>query len=84
VINGQTVKLSDVVDIIAAAPYYDCDSIGDNINTAKVAAGTPADVLQTCQNNFASLVSILNTEKEVSQAYGNLPMATYEAGTGIS
>lgn len=26
----------------------------------------------------------MNTEKDVSQAYGNLPMATYEAGTGIS
>ena len=29
-------------------------------------------------------MTVLQTEKEVSLAYGNLPMATYEAGTGIS
>lgn len=84
-INGATVSLSTWPNlIVAAAPYYDCNSIGNIINTAIVATQTPAQVLQTCTNQFPSLTSILQIGTNVSAAYGNVPMAAYEAGTGIS
>ncbi len=84
-INGSSVTLSNYPNLVlAAAPYYDCNNIGNNVNTAVVATQTPAQVIQTCNTSFASLDTILQVGVSVSAAYGNLPMATYEAGTSIS
>jgi hypothetical protein len=83
--NGANITLSSLPNlIIAAAPYYDCNSIGNNVNTAIVATETATQVIQTCNSQFASLTSILQTGTSVSANYSNLPMATYEAGTSIS
>lgn len=38
-------NLTGVVDIVAGAPYYDCDSIGNTTNTALYATLTPADII---------------------------------------
>jgi hypothetical protein len=41
VINGVTITLSNIPNlIIAAAPYYDCNSIGNSVNTALIATKT--------------------------------------------
>jgi hypothetical protein len=84
-INGVTTKLTDLPNlIIAAAPYYDCNNIGSASNTATVATETPAQVLQTCEDQFTSLTNILQIETNVSASYGGIPMAAYESGTSIS
>jgi hypothetical protein len=83
--NGTTVTLSTYPNLVlAAAPYYDCNSIGNNVNTAVVATQTVGQVIQTCNNSFASLTSMLQVGVSVSASYNNLPMATYESGTSIS
>lgn len=78
--------LSSVVSLVAGGPYYDCNNIGNYANVATVATQTPADVIARCmdQTNFDTLTAILAIENQVSSAYNNLPMATYEAGTSIS
>jgi hypothetical protein len=83
-INNVNVTVANVTNVIASAPYYDCNSIGNAVNTAVVATETPDDVITTCNNQFASLQSILQTGYNVSISYGNISMATYEAGTSIS
>ena len=45
VINGKIVTLASVAGLIAAAPYYDCNNIGNSANVGLVAAGTPDTVL---------------------------------------
>lgn len=75
--------LIGVANIVAAAPYYDCDNIGNSTNTAYFAGLTPADVINRCNSSFASLTPILNISNIVAQKY-NLSMATYESGTSIS
>lgn len=52
--------LAGVVDIVAGGPYYDCDNIGNNTNTAIYATLTPDDVIERCNTSFASLQSILS------------------------
>jgi hypothetical protein len=84
-INGTTVSLSSYPNtIIAAGPYYDCNSIGDTASTAQVATQTVSQVIQRCNTSFASLVTYLQLGSTVSANYSNIPMAAYEAGTSIS
>jgi hypothetical protein len=59
VVNGSNVTLASVAGLIAGAPYYDCNDIGNSSNVGKVAAGTQDTILQMCTNNFPSLASIL-------------------------
>jgi len=77
-------QLSSVAHILASAPQYDCNSIGNTVNTANVASQTAAYVLQTCSAQFSSLVSVLQTAVGLSTTYGNIALAAYEAGTAIS
>lgn len=83
-VNNVNVTVASVASVIASAPYYDCNSIGNTVNTALVATQTVASVITTCQNQFGSLNSTLTTENTVSAAYGNISMGAYEAGTSIS
>lgn len=84
VVNGVTTNLASIPNlIVASAPYYDCNNIGSTLNTALVATQTAAQVIQTCNAQFASLASILQVGTNVSVTY-SLPMATYESGTSIS
>jgi len=76
--------LQGVVHVIAGAPYYDCDNIGNNTNTAYYATQTPSDIITKCLNSFDSITPYLSIENQVSLAYNNLSMAAYEAGTSIS
>lgn len=59
VINGTTVYLKNVANVIAGAPYYDCNSIGNTANTAKIASQTPAEVINICNTSFSKLPPIL-------------------------
>lgn len=78
--------LLKVVNVVASAPYYDCNNIGNTSNTAYIATQTPAAVIQQCSSDssFAVLDGYLNIGKAVSQTYSNIPIATYESGTSIS
>lgn len=51
--------LTGVVNVVAGAPYYDCDNIGNNTNTAFYATLKPQDVINKCQNSFSKLDQIL-------------------------
>jgi hypothetical protein len=82
--NNVTTSLSSVVNVLASGPYYDCGSIGNAANTAYVATQNASYVLQVCDSQFSSLTSILQTAVNISVSYGNIPLATYEAGTSIS
>lgn len=82
--NGATTSLSAVASVIASAPYYDCGSIGNAVNTAFVSVKNASYVLQACSSQFSSLTSILQTAVNISASYGSIPLATYEAGTSIS
>jgi hypothetical protein len=82
--SGVTKQLSAVAHILASAPQYDCNSIGNTVNTATVASQTAAYVLQTCSAQFSSLVSVLQSAVSLSASYGNIALAAYEAGTSIS
>ena len=77
-------QLSTIANILASGPYYDCGNIGNNTGTANVAAQNVSFVLQTCNSQFGSLASILQTAVNISKSYGNIPLGTYEAGTSIS
>lgn len=84
-VNGTTLSLSSYPNlVVAAAPYYDCNSIGNIVNTAIVATQNASQVIQRCNTSFASLTSLLQTGSSVSGNYSNIPMAAYEAGTSIS
>lgn len=74
ILNGT--GLIGVANIIAGAPYYDCDSIGNTTNTAYYAGLTPSDIVTKCNNSLYSLNSSLATENLVSQNY-NLSIAAY-------
>jgi len=78
--------LLSVANVVASAPYYDCNSIGNTTNTAYLATQTPTAVIQQCSLNssFAVLDAILNIGSSVSQSYGNISIASYESGTSIS
>lgn len=78
--------LLNVVNVIASGPYYDCNGIGNTTNAAYIATQTPAAVIQQCSANssFAVLDAILGIGQSVSQSYGNISTAAYEAGTSIS
>lgn len=58
-VNSSVVSLASMAGLVAAAPYYDCNSIGNSSNVGMVAAGTTDTVFQMCTNNFPSLTSIL-------------------------
>ena len=75
--------LVDVAHIVAGAPYYDCDNIGNYANTALYAALTPVDIINRCNSSYASMDPWLTTNNVVAQTY-TLSMAAYEAGTSIS
>jgi hypothetical protein len=75
--------LIGVVNLVAAAPYYDCNNIGNTTNTAYYAGLTPAAVIAACNTSFFSLNSTLSISNTVASKY-NLPMAAYESGTSIS
>jgi hypothetical protein len=75
--------LIGVVNLVAAAPYYDCNNIGNTTNTAYYAGLTPTAVIATCNTSFSSLASILSVSNAVAATY-NLPLAAYESGTSIS
>ena len=83
-VNNVNVTVASVASVIASAPYYDCKSIGNTVNTAIVATQDASSVITTCQNQFSSLNSTLTTENTVSATYGNISMGAYEAGTSIS
>lgn len=58
--NGVTTNLKDLPNlIIAGAPYYDCNNIGNAANTAIVATQTVSQILQTCTNQLSTLTSVL-------------------------
>lgn len=78
-------NLVGVANIVAGAPYYDCDSIGNYANTALYATLTPVDIINRCSSNssFASMDPWLTTNNVVAKTY-NLSMTAYEAGTSIS
>jgi hypothetical protein len=78
--------LLNVVNVVASAPYYDCNGIGNTTNTAYIATQTPATVIQQCSANssFSVLDAILGVGQNVSLSYGNISTAAYEAGTSIS
>jgi len=78
--------LLSVANVVASAPYYDCNNIGNSTNTAYLATQTPAAVIQQCSANssFAVLNAVLAIGSNVSHTYNNISMATYEAGTSIS
>ena len=74
-----------MVNIIASAPYYDCNSIGNSTNTAYYAGLTPADVISKCKSEFSSLNFTLQIQNALSKNYNySLSIAAYEAGTAIS
>lgn len=77
--------LQSTAHIIAGAPYYDCNQIGNSTNTAYYAGLTPADIISRCNNTaiFDTLNTTLTIENKVASSYG-LAMAAYEAGTSIS
>lgn len=76
-------NLVGVANIVAGAPYYDCDSIGNTVNTALYATLTPIDIINRCNSSYATMDPMLTVNNIVAQTY-NLSMATYEAGTSIS
>jgi hypothetical protein len=75
-----------VISVVATAPYYDCNGIGNTTNAAYIATQTPAAVIQKCSDNssFSVLDAILGVGQTVSQSYSNISTAAYEAGTSIS
>lgn len=75
--------LQGVAQIVASAPYYDCNSIGNSTNTAYYAGLAASDVLSACNSSFTSLDPTLSIENVVATTY-NLAMAAYESGTAIS
>jgi len=75
--------LVGVAHIIAGGPYYDCNNIGNTVNSALYATLTPADIITRCNTSLSTLNPILSIQSTVSQAY-NLSMGGYEAGTSIS
>lgn len=84
-VNNKNISLAKVVNVIASAPYYDCNNIGSSLNTALVAAASNSSyVLSTCNTQFNSIFPTLQIQNDVSLAYGNISMAAYEAGTSIS
>ena len=75
--------LQGVAHIIAGAPYYDCNNIGNLTNTAYFAGLTANDVISRCNSSFSSLDPYLGIENTVASTY-NLSIAAYESGTSIS
>jgi hypothetical protein len=51
--------LASKAHIIAGGPYYSCDNIGNTVNTALYSTLTPNDILNKCNNSFATLDTIL-------------------------
>lgn len=70
-------------NILAIAPYFDCDSIGNSTNSAIYSGKTVADILNRCQNTLSSLDAVLYPYQQLATTLG-LNFACYEAGTSIS
>lgn len=75
--------MQGVAHIIAGGPYYDCNEIGNSINTAYYAGLTPSDVIARCNSSFSSIDPVLAIQNTVASTY-NLSVSAYECGTSIS
>lgn len=76
-------NLVGVANIIAAAPYYDCNNIGNYQNTALYATLSPIDIINRCNSSFATMDPYFKVHNSVAKTY-NLSLSAYESGTSIS
>lgn len=75
--------VAEKANIIAIAPYFDCDNIGNSTNSAYYAIGTPDDIISRCSNTLASMDGVITPYLNLTLAK-NLNFSCYEAGTSIS
>jgi len=75
--------LAEIANIIAIAPYFDCDSIGNSTNAAYYALGTVDDILSRCEDTLPTLDPIIQPHQQLAANY-SLNFSCYEAGTSIS
>lgn len=75
--------LSTKANIIAIAPYFDCDNIGNAVNSAYYSIGTVDDIISRCQNTLSTLDGVIKPYQQLA-ANLSLNFSCYEAGTAIS
>jgi hypothetical protein len=75
--------VAEKTNIIAIAPYFDCDSIGNRVNSAYYAIGTVDDIISRCTSTLSSLDSVLSPYSNLTTTR-KFNFSCYEAGTSIS
>lgn len=75
--------LAAKTNILAIAPYFDCEEIGNAVNSAYYSIGQVDDIINRCQITIKSLDKYITPYQQLA-ANNSLNFSCYEAGTSIS